>query len=273
MASAIGLVQTAQRLGPGVGPVIGGALAGLVGLRQTFLVTAGFYAAALLIVLAIYDERGAPAKSDRPAAAREVRFRSVLAFENFALLMGVVVGVQFVDRSLGPILPLYLEQVGVAPSRVPVVAGLLFSVAALAGALGHHGSGPLLARHSARFIISVGAVVSAAGAGLLGLASGVWVLGVATALFGLGIGAAMTAAYTAAGSVIPAGAHGTGFGLLSSASLTGVAVSPLVAGALGATSMRAVFLLDVVMLGVLAAVVRRVMADRGPLRVPAIEDA
>jgi hypothetical protein len=52
-----------------------------------------------------------------------------------------------------------------------------------------------------------------------------------------------------------------------------VAVSPLVAGALGATSMRAVFLLDVVTLGVLAAVVRRVMAERGPLRAPAIEDA
>jgi MFS family permease len=202
-----------------------------------------------------------------------VRFRSVLAFENFALLMGVVVGVQFVDRSLGPILPLYLEQVGVSPSRVPVVAGTLFSVAALAGSVGHHGSGPLLARYSARLVISAGAVVSAVGAGLLGLETGVWIMGAATALFGLGIGAAMTAAYTAAGSVIPSGAHGTGFGLLSSASLTGVAVSPLVAGALGATSMRAVFLLDVVTLGVLAAVVRRVMAERGPLRAPAIEDA
>src|SRR5438552_13793790 len=32
MPQAIGLVQTAQRLGPGVGPVIGGALAGMVGL-------------------------------------------------------------------------------------------------------------------------------------------------------------------------------------------------------------------------------------------------
>src|SRR4029079_9836629 len=40
MPNAIGLVQTAQRLGPGVGPVIGGVLAGLVGLRQAFLLTA-----------------------------------------------------------------------------------------------------------------------------------------------------------------------------------------------------------------------------------------
>ena len=34
MPSAIGLVQTAQRLGPALGPVIGGVLAALVGLRR-----------------------------------------------------------------------------------------------------------------------------------------------------------------------------------------------------------------------------------------------
>src|SRR5690242_21639902 len=36
MASAIGMVQTAQRLGPALGPVIGGVLAQAVGLRQAF---------------------------------------------------------------------------------------------------------------------------------------------------------------------------------------------------------------------------------------------
>src|ERR1700752_1079198 len=50
MPNAIGLVQTAQRLGPGVGPVVGGILAGLVGLRLAFLVTAAFYGAALVLV-------------------------------------------------------------------------------------------------------------------------------------------------------------------------------------------------------------------------------
>src|SRR5688500_8836319 len=56
MASAIGTVQTAQRLGPAVGPVMGGILAEAVGLRRAFLVTAGFYAAALVLVAAAYTE-------------------------------------------------------------------------------------------------------------------------------------------------------------------------------------------------------------------------
>ena len=93
------------------------------------------------------------------------------------------------------------------------------------------------------------------------------------ALFGYAIGTASTAAYTAAGSVIPAGAHGTGFGVLSSAALTGLAVSPVVAGSLGATTMRGVFVLDVIVLAVLAAIVRRVMVERARVTSPAVQDA
>ena len=68
----------------------------------------------------------------------------------------------------------------------------------------------------------------------------------------------MTAAYTAAAHVIPAGARGTGFGLLTTASLVGLAVSPIVSGFLGATSIRAVFGLDVIALVALAGIVWRV---------------
>ena len=41
MPKAIGEVQTAQRIGPAVGPVIGGFLAAAVGQRNAFLVAAG----------------------------------------------------------------------------------------------------------------------------------------------------------------------------------------------------------------------------------------
>ena len=54
---------------------------------------------------------------------------------------------------------------------------------------------------------------------------------------------------------MPAQARGAGFGLLTTASLTALALSPIISGLLGATSIRAVFLLDVlVMLAIAAAV-------------------
>ena len=269
MPSAIGLVQTAQRLGPAVGPVIGGVLAGLVGLRRAFIVTALFYAVGLVVVWVMYDDHAVARRQEvdadvdmlpgvaRPAAA-PVTFRSVLAFRNFMLMLGVIFGLQFVDRSFGPVLPLYVEQLGIAHARVPLVAGILFSIMACSGALGHHVCGKLLQRFSTRLVIVGGTVVAGTGSVLVA-ANQIWVLCVAAVCLGLGIGAAMTASYTAAGSVIPARAHGTGFGVLTSASLIGMASSPLIAGFLGGTSIRAVFLLNVVVMMVVAAMVQRKM--------------
>jgi MFS transporter, DHA1 family, multidrug resistance protein len=262
MPQAIGLVQTAQRLGPGVGPVIGGVLAAVVGLRAAFLATSAFYGIGLLLVFFLYDERVSQAEPAESPERGRVTFRSVLAFENFVLLMGVIFAIVFVDRSFGPVLPLYVAQVGVAAGRVPLVAGVLFSIMACTGALGHHSCGRLLKRLSARTIVAGGAGVAALGCALIGATGHLGLMVAASALVGIGIGAAMTAAYTAAGFVIPSGAHGTSFGVLNSASLAGMAVSPMVAGFLGATGMRAVFFADVALMGLVALAVRGMMVQK-----------
>src|SRR4029453_8728099 len=103
-------------------------------------------------------------------------FRSVLAFQNFVLMMAVIFGLQFVDRSFGPILPLYVERVVVAHTRVALVSGILFSIMAFAGALGHHFCGKLLKRFSLRVVIAGGAVVAAGGSGLLGASGRLWIM-------------------------------------------------------------------------------------------------
>ncbi|MGH9144544.1 MAG: MFS transporter [Vicinamibacterales bacterium] len=261
MASAIGAVQTAQRIGPGVGPVIGGLLAGLVGLRPAFVATALFYLVALVIVHALYDDKATHAAPRPEAETGRVTFRSVLAFRNFILMMAVIFGLQFVDRSFGPVLPLYVEQAGVTSANVAIVSGALFSIMAFTGALGHHFCGKLLRHYASRVVIAGGGAVAAAGAGLFGLSASVWMMSAASVLLGLGIGAAMTASYSAAGAVIPPGAHGAGFGVLTSASLIGMASSPFIAGFVGGASIRIVFVVDLAMMALLAAVVQKTMTD------------
>ncbi len=175
-------------------------------------------------------------------------------------MMAVIFGLQFVDRSFGPVLPLYIQQVGFPDSRVALVSGILFSIMACTGALGHHFCGRLMRRYPTRVVIAGGAACAAAGCGFIGGSANVWVMSIASAVFGVGIGAAMTASYSEAGSVIPAGAHGAGFGVLTSASLVGMASSPFVAGALGGTSIRTVFFVDLALMALVAAVVQRTMA-------------
>jgi MFS family permease len=301
LASAIGMVQTAQRLGPALGPVIGGAIAQVVGLRRAFLVSAGFYLFGLVLVFVFYREPPLPAgdphtapagpppettpdgavparsqaggRGPRGEPAGPVTFRDLRALEHFLLMMGAIFGLQFVDRSFGPILPLQLAAFGVPDARVPVVSGILFSLAAGFGALGNTACGPLLARFSARAIIGGASVLAAAAALAFVVAPSVGWLYPAAVVFGLAIGSAMTAAYTVAGSVLPAAARGAGFGFLTTASLTGLAVSPMVAGLLGQASISAVFVLDAVGLALIGAMVSRVMVDHAaPSPPPAVED-
>ena len=262
MAFAIGTVQTAQRMGPALGPVIGGLLAPVVGLRNAFLVAAGFYVVALVMITTLYRE---PARSSRPVSKRpRVPFASILAFENFLVVMLVLFGLQLVDRSFGPVLALHLDQLGYAASDVPVVAGVLFSVLAFAAALGNQISGRAVTLRSPRIVIAWAALVAASGLSVFAISTTTLMMTAAMAMVGLGIGSAITTAYAAGGAVIPRDVHATAFGFLSSASLVGIALSPPLSGLLGAQSIRAVFVAGVVVLVIVALVAQRKMVERDP---------
>jgi len=211
----------------------------------------------------------APAKERRSAP---VTFRSVLAFENFVILMGVIFGIQFVDRSLGPVLPLHIAAMGARD--VAFTSGLVFSVIALSAAVGHYVTARRMRGRSARALITRAALVAAAAVAAAGVAPGFWTLTAAACIFGYAVGATMTVAYTTAAGVMPASVRGTGFGLLTSASLVGVAASPMVSGLLAGIDLRAVFVTDAIVLCVLALSVRRVMAETpAGAAAPAMEDA
>lgn len=267
MARAIATVQTAQRMGPAIGPVIGGVLAGLVGLRNVFFVSAAVYAMASLIMAFLYHER--PAASGRAHRREPVSFRDILAFENFLLLMMVIFGLQLVDKSFGPVLVLFLNQLGYGTEQSAVLAGVLFSVLAVCGALGNQLAATLLKRMTPRAVIAAAVLCAAGALALVAVGAGTWLLIGAIGIFGASVGTAMTASFSAAGSVIPRHVHGASFGFLSSASLIGFAVSPILSGMIAARSIRAVYVSGVVALVVLAVVVRRVMVEPRPRVEPA----
>jgi DHA1 family multidrug resistance protein-like MFS transporter len=269
MASAIGVVQTAQRLGPALGPVIGGTLAATVGLRHTFFVTGGLYAAAFLLVLVLYREQAAGAGRGDEEAGEPVPVRQILRAENFLMVLAVIFGIQFVDRSFGPILPLYVRSLDIAPSKVAFVSGSLFSAAALAGALGHHLCSRLLKRFELRQVLVGGASLAAAALLVFMSVRPVPLLGASLGLFGFGVGLTMTAAFTAGGAAMPQRARATGFGFLSASSLSALAISPVVSGLLMATGIRTVFLVDLASLAILVLSVRHLLAGpRGRVAMP-----
>jgi len=268
MAHAIGLVQTAQRVAPAVGPVVGGILAQAVGLRNAFFVAGAVYGLAFALVSVLYHETSGAARAHD--ARVHVPTRDILTIRNLLLLMGVIFGLQLTERSLGPVLLLHVESLGYA--RAAVLVGVLFSLLSVAGALGHQIAASALARAPARRVIASAIITAAAGLAWFTISSAAWALMGGILAVGIGVGVAMTAAFTAAGASIPRHVHSTSFGFLTGASLTGTAVGPVLGGLVAARSITAVFVLGVAILGALALTVRRLMADPDHIE-PAVSTA
>jgi DHA1 family multidrug resistance protein-like MFS transporter len=262
LASAIGTLQTVQRLGPALGPVIGGVVAGIVGLRQAFLVTAVFYAIAFILVLVLYENPPASLSARGSGAAAPPTMLALVRAPGFLFLMAAIAAITFVDRSFGPVLPLYVQTLGLEPGRVVLLSGWLFSIAAVTAAFGNQACPALLRWAPTGRVIGGGAALSAAALILFLSVPSIPMLTLAFAAFGAGIGTATTAAYTAGAYALPPGGQATGFGFLTGAGLAGLAISPVVAGLLARTSLVSIFLLDLALLAL--AVVMAWMRLPGP---------
>ena len=115
--------------------------------------TALFYVAALVMIIVFYRE---PRVRQAREAGRSLRsvFSELAGTHGFLLTLAVIFTLQTVDRSFSPILPLFVEQLGVETGRVATVSGLLFSLIAVCAALGHRTATRFMARWSPKAIMT-----------------------------------------------------------------------------------------------------------------------
>ncbi len=265
---AVGQVQAAQILSAAIGPLTGGILADVIGIRWTFVVTAGICAMALALIVAYYQEAPptAPSEADPPRS----RFTAALRLTGVPLLLVVLFFVNFVGRSFTPILPLHVQSLGVGVQGLASATGMLISAYSVAAALSATYLGRLSRHRSPRILLTASlgggaiAVLPMAFAGTI-----THLLALAVAL-GLASGGALTLCYTMGGLMVPAGDRTTAFGFFSAAALFGGSVSPLVAGALSHADLKGIYYLDgavfVGLVAILAALGGRLRAgaDRSP---------
>jgi DHA1 family multidrug resistance protein-like MFS transporter len=249
---AVGSIQSAQILSAAVGPLAGGFLADVIGIRWTFLVAAAACAISLGLLVAYYEEAPVAARGDGDAATR-APWSAVLGLPHVTGLLVVLFLVNFVGRSFTPILPLHLQSLGVAPARLAFTTGALISCYSVAAAI----SASLLGRASRR-MAPRGLLV----ASLLAGAAVVWPMArvgsftmvlVLAILLGLASGGALTLCYTIGGLVVDGAQRATAFGFFSAAALFGGAISPSVAGLLVRWDLKAIYAVDAVIFVLLAA--------------------
>jgi len=249
LAFALGMVQTAVFTGSSLGPMMGGYVADAYGYRAVFHVSAVIVFVCILLVVFLVRE---PEESAAVAAHARLEspwasFRTIVSVRSAALLISFSLLVSVTTGIVGPILPIFIQQLVMRPDRLASTAGTISGVAAFSAALAALAIGRLSDAIGHRRVL----LVCGAGMGLMSIpqalarsALSLGVLRAAQGLFQGGIAPSSSALLVDRVSKERAGAA---LGLSSSAGSIGYAIGPLLGAALlAATSARVILLITAV---------------------------
>jgi DHA1 family multidrug resistance protein-like MFS transporter len=269
MGFSMGLMQSAIFLGAALGPLVGGVVNDRVGFDGTFAGGAALLAvAAVLVVLLVDEPFTRPAPPAREAGARGGSLLSRLVASPGLLAMALVLLMsEFANVVPAPVLPLFVGQLHGVPRvagqpQTATAVGVILAAAGVCAALASW----YVQRLSSRFGYRRVLIGATALAGIFYLpaffAQDVWQMVAVRALVGLALGSAMPCATAIVGLITPQHRRASGYSLLASATSIGVAVGPLVGGALGAfAGLRPVFLVTAFSLMLVSIVVARVVQE------------
>ncbi|MDP9896054.1 MFS family permease [Variovorax boronicumulans] len=240
---ALGTMSSAIMAGNLVGPLVGGALPPLIGIRATFFAAgAMIFVAFLATAFMIREEKKAPSASkhgDAPdtgwAAIPDKRPLIAMLFTGMLLMLA--------NMSIEPIITVYVATLVEEPNRVTMMAGLVMSAAALGSILSASRLGKLADRVGHWNVIVGCLAVSALLLIPQAFVTSGWQLVVLRFLMGLSLGGLLPCIASVIRHNVPERVAGNMLGYSTSAQYTGQVAGPLLGGFVGGhIGMRAVFL-------------------------------
>ena len=245
---ALGTLSSAVMAGSLVGPLIGGLLPPLIGIRWTFFGAGAVIFVAFLATLFLVREERRPARAKldaKPAGgwAAVPDKRPVTAM----LLTGMLL--MLANMSIEPIITVYVAQLVAEPSRVTVMAGFVMSAAALGSILSASRLGQLADRVGHWNVIIGCLAVSAVLLVPQAFVSSGWQLVGLRFLMGLSLGGLLPCIASVIRHNVPEGSAGSMLGYSISAQYTGQVAGPLLGGFVGGHfGMPTVFLATCVLM-------------------------
>ena len=245
MGYALGIVQTGQIIGSVMGPLLGGFISDLVGMRMSFFVASAFLLLVLMLVVFFVDDpdKGQPKAAESSSASIADDFRYAASNQVVLLMLGLGLMVCLTNMVLQPVISLYVAQLQHSMDSVALHSGIIFSLGGIAGILstaawGTYGQRKGYFRAMSLAFMGAGACIFLQHfpATLLGFA----VLQFLFGLFFVGANPAISA--TLVGET-PADFRGRVFGIATTANQTGSMLGPLVGSCISTFfGIQAVFL-------------------------------
>ncbi|WP_368911255.1 MFS transporter [Proteus vulgaris] len=241
IAWALGIVSSGVMAGNLVGPLAGGWLPGLIGIRTTF-----FYAAALIFlafIMTLTLIREEVQKNTVSSTKKRMNWSQLPARSVIVCMLCTGLLLMLANMSIEPIITVYVQTLVSEASQITKVAGYVMAVAALGSIISASWLGKLADRIGHFRII----ILALAAAGLLlipqAFVTSGWQLIVLRFLMGLALGGLLPCIATVIRQRVPEGMVGSILGYSVAAQFAGQFIGPLIGGIVGGhIGMRAVFL-------------------------------
>ncbi|WP_216856063.1 MFS transporter, partial [Acidisphaera sp. S103] len=128
-AWALGMMSSGIMAGNLIGPLIGGALPPLIGIRMTFLAAGGIIFVAFLATTFLIKEAPRPRRSR--ASKQKTGFASIPDKGPVMAMLATGMLLMFANMSIEPIITVYVAQIVPNPAHVTLTAGFVMAAAAL----------------------------------------------------------------------------------------------------------------------------------------------
>ena len=276
VGEAVGLIQATQLSSGIAAPFMGGVLVDAFGLKGSFFIASALCAVAFLVITIAYrdeDEQGeANAAQPLVAGVQPKPVFSARQYLHMPIFIGLLVSVftiQFVDRSFGPLLPLYIGTLGAPMERIGSITGLVMTLGAIAASIAAVQAGRVSSRADPRPLLLATLVAGAVLCLPLAFVGSWPQLLVIRVLLGLMAGGSLTLTYAIGARMLPASAKMGAFGTLAGVGQIGGATSPFVTGALAKwSSLSAIFIVDAVLYALLLVWVWLMLRRQQPVAEP-----
>lgn len=238
---ALGVLSSGIMAGSLVGPLIGGALPAVIGIRGTFLAAGGvifltFLASCFLI-------REGPRKAAAKAEKQSLGWSAIPDGRPVAAMLGTGMLLMVANMSIEPIIAVYVGQLVENQAQVTIVAGVVMAAAALGSILSASRLGRLADRIGHWSVIVGALAVSALLLIPQAFVTDAWQLIVLRFLMGLALGGLLPCITSVIRHNVPGRVTGTILGYATSSQYVGQVVGPLLGGFVGGhIGMPAVFL-------------------------------
>lgn len=232
MGLSLGIMQAALTSGNVIGPLLGGVLAQVFGMRASFMIAGGALFTISLITIFFVPEPPRD-KSDTPHARKKVRQMDLLKEPVIRQMLVLSILVQMVILVLQPILTLYVAQLRGSMENIILIAGAVFSLGGIASSI----AAPFWGRAGQKKTFGKIMYITMAGAGICMMIQAVpnnlmmfALMQFICGLFFAGINPAISAVL--AGNT-KSSVRGSIFGMLFSAQQIGSMTGPLLGGTIG----------------------------------------